>query len=183
MSTPEFSPAPSTPTSAVCPVNVPAHLLALRPAKVCEHHLDRKAIVYIRQSSPQQVAEHKESTARQYALADVAVALGWPRDRVEIVDTDQGRSGQTAAGRLGFQYILAELSLDHVGIVLGLEASRLARSDPDWAPLVRSCGLFRALLGDYDGLYDPTDFHDRLLLGLKGIMREAELHFLHVRMH
>jgi DNA invertase Pin-like site-specific DNA recombinase len=113
----------------------------------------------------------------------VAVALGWSRDRVEIIDADQGRSGQTIEGRPGFQYILAELSLDHVGIVLGLEASRLARSDPDWAPLVRSCGLFRALLGDYDGLYDPTDFNDRLLLGLKGIMSEAELHFLRVRMH
>jgi DNA invertase Pin-like site-specific DNA recombinase len=150
---------------------------------VRDGHLARKAIVYIRQSSPQQVLEHKESTARQYALAEVAVALGWPRDRVEVVDADQGRSGQTAAGRLGFQYILAELSLDHVGIVLGLEASRLARSDPDWAPLVRSCGLFHALLGDYDGLYDPTDFNDRLLLGLKGIMSEAELHFLHLRMH
>ena len=183
MSTPEFTFAPPTPPAPACPVNVPAHLLALRPAKVHAHHLDRKAIVYIRQSSPQQVAEHKESTARQYALADVAVALGWSRDRVEIVDTDQGRSGQTAAGRLGFQYILAELGLDHVGIVLGLEASRLARSDPDWAPLVRSCGLFGALLGDYDGLYDPTDFNDRLLLGLKGIMSEAELHFLRVRMH
>jgi DNA invertase Pin-like site-specific DNA recombinase len=183
MSTSEFSPAPPTPTSPACPGSAPAHLLALRPAKVRDHHIDRKAIVYIRQSSPQQVAEHKESTARQYALADVAVALGWPRDRVEIVDVDQGRSGQTAEGRLGFQYILAELSLDHVGIVWGLEASRLARSDPDWAPLVRSCGLFRALLGDYDGLYDPTDFNDRLLLGLKGIMSEAELHFLRVRMH
>ena len=180
MSTAEFTPAPPTPTSPACPVIVPAHLLALRSAKVRDHHLDRKAIVYIRQSSPQQVAEHKESTARQYALADVAVALGWPRDRVEIVDADQGRTGQTVEGRLGFQYILAELSLDHVGIVLGLDASRLARSDPDWAPLVRSCGLFRALLGDYDGLYDPTDFNDRLLLGLKGIMSEAELHFLRV---
>jgi DNA invertase Pin-like site-specific DNA recombinase len=158
-------------------------LLALLPAKVRAHHLDRKAIVYIRQSSPQQVAEHKESAARQYALAEVAVGLGWPRDRVEVVDADQGRSGQTAEGRPGFQYILAELGLDHVGIVLGLEASRLARSDPDWAPLVRLCGVFRALLGDYDGLYDPTDFNDRLLLGLKGIMSEAELHFLHSRMH
>jgi len=183
MSTPEFTPAVPTSTATACPVIVPAHLLALRSAKVHDHHLDRKAIVYIRQSSPQQVLEHKESTARQYALADVAVALGWPRDRVEIVDTDQGRSGQTAEGRLGFQHILAELSLDQVGIVFGLEASRLARSDPDWAPLVRSCGLFRALLGDYDGLYDPTDFNDRLLLGLKGIMSEAELHFLRARMH
>jgi DNA invertase Pin-like site-specific DNA recombinase len=183
MSIPELTSTSPTPISPAAPVLVPAHLLALRPAKVRDHHLDRKAIVYIRQSSPQQVIEHKESTARQYALADVAVALGWPRDRVEIVDADQGRSGQTAEGRLGFQYILAELSLDQVGIVLGLEASRLARSDPDWAPLVRSCGLFHALLGDYDGLYDPTDFNDRLLLGLKGIMSEAELHFLHVRMH
>jgi DNA invertase Pin-like site-specific DNA recombinase len=167
MNSPEFTLAPPIPTTPAGSASVPAHLLALRPAKIRDHHLDRKAIVYIRQSSPQQVAEHKESTARQYALADVAVALGWPRDRVEIVDADQGRSGQTAEGRLGFQYILAELSLDQVGIVLGLEASRLARSDPDWAPLVRSCGLFRALLGDYDGLYDPTDFNDRLLLGLK----------------
>jgi DNA invertase Pin-like site-specific DNA recombinase len=162
---------------------LPAHLLAARSAKVRDHHLDRKAIVYIRQSSPQQVAEHKESTARQYALADVAVALGWPRDRVEIIDVDQGRTGQTTEGRHGFQYILAELGLDHVGILLGQDASRLARSDPDWVPLVRSCGLFRALLGDYDGLYDPTDFNDRLLLGLKGIMSEAELHFLRARMH
>jgi DNA invertase Pin-like site-specific DNA recombinase len=174
---------PTTGASPACPAAVPAHLLALRPAKVHEHHLDRKAIVYIRQSSPQQVAEHKESTARQYALADVAVALGWSRDRVEVIDVDQGRSGQTAEGRLGFQYILAELGLGQVGIVLGLEASRLARSDPDWAPLVRLCGVFRTLLGDYDGLYDPADFNDRLLLGLKGIMSEAELHFLRGRMH
>jgi DNA invertase Pin-like site-specific DNA recombinase len=145
-------------------------LLSLRSAKVRDHHLVRKAVVYVRQSSPQQVAEHKESTARQYGLADVAVALGWSRDRVEIVDTDQGRSRQTVEGRSGFQYILAELGLDQVGIVLGLEASRLARSDPDWVPMVRLCGLFQALLCDYDGLYDPTDFNDRLLLGLKGIM-------------
>jgi DNA invertase Pin-like site-specific DNA recombinase len=158
-------------------------LLAARAAKIRDCHLTRKAIVYIRQSSPQQVAEHKESAARQYALADLAVALGWPRDRVEVVDADQGRSGQTAEGRRGFQYLLAELGLDHVGIVLGLEASRLARSDPDWAPLVRLCGVFRALLCDYDGLYDPTDFNDRLLLGLKGIMSEAELHFLRGRMN
>jgi DNA invertase Pin-like site-specific DNA recombinase len=183
MNATEFHSSPATPISSVGPVSVPAHLLALRPAKVRDHHLSRKAIVYIRQSSPQQVVEHKESTARQYALADVAVALGWPKDRVEIIDADQGRSGQTAEGRQGFQYILAELSLDQVGIVLGQDASRLARSDPDWAPLVRSCGLFRALLGDYDGLYDPADFNDRLLLGLKGIMSEAELHFLHMRMH
>jgi DNA invertase Pin-like site-specific DNA recombinase len=184
MSTPEFHPAPAPPPSPAGPAaTVPAHLLASRAAKVRDGHLTRKAIVYVRQSSPQQVAEHKESAARQYALADLAVALGWPRDRVEVVDADQGRSAQTAEGRRGFQYLLAELGLDHVGIVLGLEASRLARSDPDWAPLVRLCGVFRALLCDYDGLYDPTDFNDRLLLGLKGIMSEAELHFLRGRMN
>jgi DNA invertase Pin-like site-specific DNA recombinase/acetolactate synthase small subunit len=179
MSTPELGTTPP----ACLSVALPAHLMAARTAKVRDGHLNRKAIVYIRQASPQQVAEHKESAARQYALADLAVALGWPRDRVEVVDADQGRSGQTAAGRLGFQYILAELGLDHVGIVLGLEASRLARSDPDWAPLVRLCGVFRVLLCDCDGLYDPTDFNDRLLLGLKGIMSEAELHFLRGRMN
>ena len=183
MSAAESIAARPTPTSPACPVTLPTHLLAARSAKVHDHHLDRKAIVYIRQSSPQQVAEHKESTARQYALADVAVALGWPRDRVEIIDADQGRTAQTVEGRRGIQYILAELGLDHVGILLGQDASRLARSDPDWVPMVRSCGLFRALLGDYDGLYDPTDFNDRLLLGFKGIMSEAELHFLRARMH
>jgi DNA invertase Pin-like site-specific DNA recombinase len=183
MSVAESAPARPTPDPSAGPALLPAHLLVARSAKVRDHHLDRKAIVYIRQSSPQQVAEHKESTARQYALAEVAVALGWPRDRVEIIDADQGRTGQTVEGRHGFQYILAELGLDHVGILLGQDASRLARSDPDWAPLVRSCGLFRALLGDYDGLYDPTEFNDRLLLGLKGIMSEAELHFLRARMH
>ena len=98
MSTPESTSAPPTPTSPACPVIVPAHLLASRSAKVRDHHLDRKAIVYVRQSSPQQVAEHKESTARQYALADVAVALGWPRDRVEVIDADQGRSGTDGRG-------------------------------------------------------------------------------------
>jgi DNA invertase Pin-like site-specific DNA recombinase len=183
MSAAESIAAGPTPASPACPAILPAHLLAARSAKVRDHHLDRKAIVYIRQSSPQQVAEHKESTARQYALADVAVALGWPRDRVEIIDADQGRTAQTVEGRRGIQYILAELGLDHVGILLGQDASRLARSDPDWVPMVRSCGLFLALLGDYDGLYDPTDFNDRLLLGFKGIMSEAELHFLRARMH
>src|SRR5215470_4511429 len=182
MSAAEPNPARPAPTSPAGPLILPAHLVAARTAKVRDHHLDRKAIVYIRQSSPQQVAEHKESTARQYALADVAVALGWPRDRVEVVDADQATTAQTVEGRGGIQYILAELGLDHVGILLGQDASRLARSDPDWVPMVRSCGLFQALLGDYDGLYDPTDFNDRLLLGLKGIMSEAELHFLRSRM-
>src|SRR4051794_1242203 len=107
MNAPDFRTTPADAASSASATTVPAHLLALRSAKVQAHHLDRKAIVYVRQSSPQQVADHKESTARQYALADVAEALGWPRDRVEIVDSDQGRSGQTAEGRLGFQHILA----------------------------------------------------------------------------
>jgi DNA invertase Pin-like site-specific DNA recombinase len=185
MSTPEIAnvPAPPLPLSRPSAAPIPAHLTASGTAKVRDQHRARKAIVYIRQSSPQQVAENKESTARQYALADVASALGWPRDRIEVIDRDQGHSGQTAEGRPGFQYVLAEVGLDHVGILLGLDASRLARSDPDWAPLVRLCGVFRTLLGDWDGLYDPTDFNDRLLLGLKGIMSEAELHFLRARMH
>ena len=167
MNSSECAAAKPTPCSSEGPAPAPTNLLALRPAKIRDRHLDRKAIVYVRQSSPQQVAEHKESAARQYALADVAVALGWPRDRVEIIDADQAHTGRTVEGRPGFQYILAELGLDHVGILMGQDASRLARSDPDWVPLVRSCGLFGALLGDYDGLYDPNDFNDRLLLVLK----------------
>ena len=184
MSTPEVCTAatPVSPRTASAGAVVPAHLLALGAVKVQEHHLARKAIIYVRQSSPQQVVDHQESTARQYALVEVAAACGWPCDRIEVIDRDQGRSAQTAEGRLGFQYVLAELGLDHVGIILGLDASRLARSDPDWAPLVRMCGLFRTLLGDADGLYDPIDFNDRMLLGMKGIMSEAELHWLRCRM-
>lgn len=184
MSIPEIpNVATATTTSGRVPAPIPARLTLAGSAKIRDAHLTRKAIVYIRQSSPQQVADNKESTARQYALVDVAVALGWSRDRVEVIDRDQGHSGKTAEGRPGFQYVLAEVGLDHVGLLLGLEASRLARSDPDWAPLVRLCGVFRTLLGDFDGLYDPTDFNDRLLLGLKGIMSEAELHFLQARMN
>jgi DNA invertase Pin-like site-specific DNA recombinase len=154
-----------------------------RGDKIRPWHLQRLAIVYIRQSSPQQVIEHKESTARQYALVDRAVALGWPRDRVLVIDEDQGKSGQSAEGRLGFQRLLAEISLDHVGIALGLEMSRLARSCKDWHQLLEVCAIFRTLLADQDGLYDPTDYNDRLLLGLKGTMSEAELHILQGRMH
>src|SRR4051812_50168751 len=108
MSTPEFNPASPTLKSSTCPAIVSAHLLAARTAKVRDCHFSRKAIVYVRQSSPQQVAEHRESTARQYALADLAVALGWPRDRVEAVDADQGRSGGSAAWRRGVQHLRAE---------------------------------------------------------------------------
>lgn len=150
--------------------------------KIQPYHLLRQAIVYVRQSSPQQVAENRESSARQYALVDRAVALGWPRDRVLVIDEDQGRSGATVEGRLGFQRLLAEVGLDHVGLILGLEMSRLARSCKDWHQLLELCAIFRTLLADQDGLYDPTDHNDRLLLGLTGIMCEAELHILRGRM-
>jgi DNA invertase Pin-like site-specific DNA recombinase len=157
--------------------------MSLPSPKIRPWHLQRKAIVYIRQSTPQQVLEHRESADRQYSLVHRAAALGWPQDGVEVVDEDQGRSGQTVEGRLGFQYLLAEISLDHVGIIFGLEMSRLARSNKDWHQLLELCAIFRTLLADQDGLYDPTDYNDRLLLGLKGTMSEAELHVLRSRMY
>ena len=151
--------------------------------KIRDWHLHRKAIVYIRQSTPQQVLEHRESADRQYSLVDRAKLLGWAQDRVEVIDEDQGHSGQTAAGRLGFQYLLAEIGLDHTGIIFGLEMSRLARSNKDWHQLLELCAIFRTLLADQDGVYDPTDYNDRLLLGLKGTLSEAELHILRSRMY
>jgi DNA invertase Pin-like site-specific DNA recombinase len=154
-----------------------------RSFKLKPWHLDRPAIVYVRQSTPQQVVEHQESTARQYALVDRAVALGWQRERVVVIDDDLGKSGQSAEGRPGFQRLLAEVALDHVGVIFGLEMSRLARSCKDWHHLLELCGRFHTLLADADGLYDPTDYNDRLLLGLTGIMSEAELHILKERMY
>jgi len=144
--------------------------MSLPSPKIRPWHLQRKAVVYIRQSTPQQVLEHRESADRQYSLVHRAAALGWPQDGVEVVDEDQGRSGQTVEGRLGFQYLLAEISLDHVGIIFGLEMSRLARSNKDWHQLLELCAIFRTLLADQDGLYDPTDYNDRLLLN-KGTHR------------
>jgi len=155
----------------------------LRSPKLQAWHLDRAAIVYVRQSTPQQVADHKESTARQYALVDRAVALGWTRDRVITIDDDLGKSGQSVEGRLGFQRLLAEVALDRVGLILGLEMSRLARSCKDWHQLLELCARFRVLLADADGVFDPTEHSDRLILGLHGMMNEAELHVLKQRMY
>jgi DNA invertase Pin-like site-specific DNA recombinase len=155
----------------------------LRSPKLKSWHWERSAIVYVRQSSPQQVIDHKESTARQYALADRAVVLGWSRAQVVVIDEDLGKSGQSAEGRSGFQRLLAEVALDHVGVIFGLEMSRLARSCKDWHQLLELCGRFHTVLADADGIYDPTDYNDRLLLGLTGIMSEAELHILKERMH
>ncbi|MFO0846895.1 MAG: recombinase family protein [Gemmataceae bacterium] len=154
-----------------------------RSPKLKPWHLDRRAVVYVRQSTPQQVADHRESTARQYALAGRAVELGWAREQVLVIDDDLGRSGESAEGRPGFQRLLAEVALDHVGLILGLEMSRLARSCKDWHQLLELCARFHALLADADGLYDPADYNDRLLLGLKGTMSEAELHILKERMY
>jgi DNA invertase Pin-like site-specific DNA recombinase len=143
--------------------------------KIKPHHLDRWAIVYVRQSSPQQVRDNRESRERQYALREFAERLGWPKDRIGVVDDDQGVSAKACSDRPGFQYVLAEVSMDHVGIVLGLELSRLSRSSKDWHHLVEVCAVFNTLLGDQDGLYDANDSNDRLLLGMKGTISEFEL--------
>ncbi|MCY2963105.1 MAG: recombinase family protein [Planctomycetota bacterium] len=154
---------------------VPAARRLPLSTKIQSRHLDRLAVVYVRQSSLQQVIDHRESRERQYALSEHAQGLGWSSDRILVVDEDQGQSGKTADRRIGFQRILTEVTMDHVGIVLSLEMSRLARSSKDWHHLLEVCALFGALLGDQDGIYDPNDSNDRLLLGLKGTMSEVEL--------
>ncbi len=163
--------------------NRAVQLSAAIPTKIKSSHLDRLAVVYVRQSTQQQVLEHRESTARQYALADRAVAFGWARDRVEVIDEDLGQSGVSSQTRSGFQRLLTEISKDSVGIVLGLEMSRLSRSGKDWHALLELCAIYQTLLADTDGVYDPSDHNDRLLLGLKGTMSEAELHVLKNRMY
>ena len=151
-------------------------------SRICPEHLDQLAIVYVRQSSPQQVLENRESTARQYALAEYAQTLGWPAERVLIIDQDQGQSGASTEHRQGFQQLLTEVTMDHVGIVLGLEMSRLARNSKDWHHLLEVCAIFNTLLGDQDGIYDPQAPNDRLLLGLRGTMSEVELHTMRNRL-
>jgi DNA invertase Pin-like site-specific DNA recombinase len=150
--------------------------------KVGSRHLRRLAYLYVRQSTLHQVLENTESTQRQYALRERAMALGWPRERVITIDEDLGQSGALAAQRAGFQRLVAEVGLGRVGIVLGLEASRLARRSSDWHRLLEICALAGTLILDEDGLYDPAAFNDRLLLGLKGTMSEAELHVLQARL-
>ena len=150
--------------------------------KVKAAHLQRNAYLYIRQSTLRQVFENSESTKRQYALRQKAVALGWPEDRIIVIDTDLGQSGASAADREGFQRLVTEVSMGRAGIVLGLEVSRLARNSTDWHRLLEICALTQALILDEDGVYDPAHFNDRLLLGLKGTMSEAELHVLRARL-
>jgi len=150
--------------------------------KVTPQHLEHDAYLYIRQSTPRQVLENTESTQRQYALRDRALALGWPLERIHVLDCDLGKSGSQSAGRDGFQKLVSEVALGKAGLVMGLEVSRLARNSADWHRLIELCSLAGALILDEDGIYDPANFNDRLLLGLKGTMSEAELHFLKARM-
>lgn len=150
--------------------------------KITAAHIERDALLYVRQSSLRQVLENTESTKRQYALRERAVALGWPMERIHTIDNDLGVSGAQAAGRDGFTHLVSEVAMGHVGIVLGLEVSRLARNNADWHRLLELSGLSNTLILDEDGIYDPTDFNDRLLLGLKGAMSEAELHVLKARL-
>lgn len=150
--------------------------------KISSAHLQRDAYLYIRQSTPRQVIENTESTLRQYALRERAVTYGWPLERVHVIDNDLGKSGANAQHRDGFQELVSEVALGKAGIVMGLEVSRLARNSADWHRLIELCAISGALILDQDGLYDPTSFNDRLVLGLKGTMSEAELHILKSRM-
>src|SRR6202050_1615191 len=154
----------------------------LTPDKITRQHQERLAIVYVRQSTPQQVERHQESPKPQYSLVDRAFHFGWARETIVTIDDDLGRSGSSVEGRLGFQRLVAQVGLGHVGLVLGIEMSRLARSCRDWHQLLEICALFDTLIADVDGVYDPANYNDRLLLGLKGTMSEAELHILQARM-
>src|ERR1700723_4380759 len=151
-------------------------------SKVRPSHTRRSAFVYIRQSSPSQGENNRESTARQYALVEKACELGWAKEQVIVIDEDLGLSGSGSAKRSGFARMTAEVALGHVGIVVGLEVSRLARNNADWYRLLDLCGLTDTLIGDGDGIYHPSLFNDRLVLGLKGTMSEAEAHVLRARL-
>ena len=146
-------------------------------------HRAKLAYIYVRQSSVAQVRLHQESTELQYRLVDRAVGLGWPRERVHVIDEDLGKSGTASAERHGFQRLIAEIGLGNAGLVLSLDASRLARNNRDWHQLLELCSLFGVVLADGERLYDPGVYHDRLLLGLSGIMSEAELHQIRLRLH
>jgi DNA invertase Pin-like site-specific DNA recombinase len=151
-------------------------------SKIERQHLGRPAYVYVRQSTMAQVERNSESRERQYELVERAVALGWPAAEVVVIDEDQGRSAKSSDGRDGFQRLVAEVGLGRVGIVLGIEVSRLARSNADWYGLLDLCALTDTLIADSDGIYHPGLHNDRLVLGLKGTMSEAELHVLRARL-
>jgi DNA invertase Pin-like site-specific DNA recombinase len=146
-------------------------------------HRAKLAYIYIRQSTAMQVRQHQESTALQYRLVDRAARLGWPHERIAVIDDDLGKSGASSAERPGFQRLIAEIGLGKAGLVLSLDASRLARNNHDWHRLIELCSIFGVLIADGERLYDPGAYHDRLLLGLSGIMSEAELHQIRIRLH
>jgi DNA invertase Pin-like site-specific DNA recombinase len=152
------------------------------PSKVKASHLSRKAYLYVRQSTLRQVFENQESTRRQYALRERAVSLGWPSEQIVVIDSDQGCSAASSSDREGFQKLVADVGMGRAGVVLGLEVSRLARNSIDWHRLLEICALTDTLILDEDGLYNPSQYNDRLLLGLKGTMSEAELHTLRARL-
>jgi len=152
-------------------------------SKVSAAQLRRAAVVYVRQSTMAQLSRNRESTARQYDLVGRAVELGWPRAGVRVIDEDLGVSGASAAGRAGFAELAAQVGLGQVGIVLALEVSRLARNNADWYRLLDLAGMTDTLIADTDGVYHPGLFNDRMLLGMKGTMSEAELHILRARLH
>src|SRR5947208_156249 len=146
-------------------------------------HRAKLAYIYVRQSTAGQVRQHQESTELQYRLVDRAALFGWPKERIEVIDDDLGKSGASSDGRGGFQRLIAEIGLGRAGLVLSLDASRLARNNHDWHRLIELCSLFGVLIADGERVYDPCAYHDRLLLGLSGIMSEAELHQIKVRLH
>lgn len=152
------------------------------PSKVTTIHQAKVAYVYVRQSSLRQVLQHRESTDLQYLLVKRAVHLGWPRERVHVIDDDLGQSGASVEHRPGFQRLTAEIGLGRVGLVVSLDASRLARNNSDWYQLLELCSLFGTLIADSESLHDPRLYADRLLLGLSGMISEAELHHLKLRL-
>ena len=150
--------------------------------KIRPSHLSRLAMIYIRQSTLMQVLENCESTQRQYALAQLAQKLGWEPAQIQVLDEDLGKSGRSTEGRSGFQHLVAQVSLGKVGAILSLEVSRFARCSADWHRLLDLCSLSDTLILDDDGVYDPNDFNDRLVLGLKGTMSDAERHMMQLRL-
>jgi len=152
-------------------------------SQVTTAHRAKLAYIYVRQSTAGQVRQHQESTELQYRLVDRAALFGWPKERIEVIDDDLGKSATSSDARGGFQRLIAEIGLGKAGLVLSLDASRLARNNHDWHQLLELCSLFGVLIADGERMYDPCAYHDRLLLGLSGIMSEAELHQIKLRLH
>jgi DNA invertase Pin-like site-specific DNA recombinase len=150
--------------------------------KLKASHLERRAVVYLRQSTLRQVHDHRESTARQYSLQQHALEFGWPAERIEVIDEDLGQSGVSTIGRTGFQRLAEKVARGQVGAIFALEISRLARSSADWHRLLELCGLADVLIIDEQAIYSPQDYNDRLLLGLKGTMSEAEQYWMRLRL-